>query len=256
VAKWLYAFLILAITTIGIALILKFGYEPAPVNVMSPSFFESPERVGAALIRRFYSPVAQDKVIAIGIPPQPDWQRKVVKGFLEAALAEKVPFDAIVAEAQMPPLDLSGLPPIEVHSVQMNSATQSEFIDRVRELRTAGKRVLIYSASVFTSHILPGNPIDRYEKMAGERVLTISSGPLPLKSDQEYLIEPPCRGSEVDKDGVAPLGCAFLKAGRLLYRKHIAQDKFVAIMNSPKPNDFLLMISSPGQGSKTPEAPH
>jgi len=248
-AKWLYGFLIFSLVTAGIAMILKFGWVPTPVVVMSPSNFDSPEAVGAALVRRFYSPIAQDKVIVFGIPPQPEWHRAIVRGFLAQAAAEKVPFDTIVAQEGMPELSLAGLPPLEVQTVRMNTVIQGELIDRIRALRAAGKRVLIYSASVFTTHVLPGNPIDRFEQTSGDRFLTITTGPLVVRSKDEFRVDPPCLGSEVDKAGTAPLGCAFLQASRTVYRKHLPQDRFVAIMNSPKPNDFLLLVSEPAAAS-------
>jgi hypothetical protein len=243
--KWLYGFLILSITTVGIALILKFGYEPAPVVVMSPTEFNDPAAIGAALVRRFYSPIAQDRVAVFGVPPQPEWHREIIHGFMLAAAAEKVPFDVVIAETQMPPLSLVGLPPTEVITLPLNSPVTAELIDKVRELKAAGKRVLIYSASIFTTHILAGNVINRYEQATGEHLLAISSGPLALRSEREYLIDPPCVGSERDKDGTAVLGCAFLKAGRMTYRKRVPMEKFVGIMNSTFPNDYLLMVSEP-----------
>lgn len=248
-AKAVYIALILIVMTSGIAMMLKFGYEPAPVAVMSPSIFDRPEQIGAALLRRFYSPVAQDKLVVLGIPPQPDWHRGVVQGFLAAAEAEKVPFDIILAEEQMPPLDLQSFPAIEVQKILMNANAGSDFVTRLRSLHSTGKRILIYTASIFSTHLVLGNPIARYESMTGEHLLTITTGPLALRSDQEQLIDPPCVGSERDREGVAPLGCAFLKAGRGFYRKHFKQEKFVAMMNSPSPQDFLLMISFPGQSA-------
>jgi hypothetical protein len=61
-----------------------------------------------------------------------------------------------------------------------------------------------------------------------------------------------CVGSERDGTGLAPLGCAILLAGRHYYRKNVPQDRFVAVMNSPKPdkyyeNDYLLLVSTPNQ---------
>lgn len=250
VAKAVYVFVILMIVTSGIAMILKFGYEPAPVKVMSPSFFDDAEQIGKALLRRFYSPVAQDKIVVFGLPPQPEFHRKVVLGFLAAAEAENVPFEVLVSEEQMPPLDISMFKGLEVVRIAMNGREGKDFIDLIRNLKSAGKRVFVYTASVFSSHLVADTPLDRYEKQTGEHLVTITSGPLALRSDQENMIDPPCVGSERDREGVAALGCAFLKSGRGFYRKHLSQEKFVAMMNSPKPADYLLMISYPGQAAR------
>lgn len=247
-AKWLlYVAGVLAIMTAGVFLLLRFAYEPTPTQVMSPSFFSQPEDIGVAVFRRFYAPIAEKKLVVVGVPPQPDWQRQIIRGFLRGAAAENIPFDVILAEEAMPPLDLAGLPAITIQSVQMNTKTQAEFIDRLNAIRQSGKRILIYTASVFSSHLLPANPIHRFEKITGEHLFSITTGPLALANGQEHLVDPPCLGSERDVSGTAALGCAFLKSGRGYYRKHIESDRFVAIMNSPFPDDYILLVAAPGQ---------
>jgi hypothetical protein len=251
VFKWLYVALILVIVAAGFSL-LRFTYEPAPVPVMAPSYFDTPTQIGEVLLKRFYSPVSTDKIVFFGVPPKPDWHRQVVQGFLLAAAREKVPFDVVLAEEQMPELDLKDLPGMDVQKVIMNEQT-SAFVTQLQGLRSSGKRVLVYTASVFSTHLVAGNAIAKYENVSGLHVLALTSGPLALRSDQEQLVDPPCVGSEVDREGFAPLGCAFLKGGRGFYRKHLLQDRYVAIMNSTMPDDFLLMISAPGQaGAPTP----
>lgn len=233
------------LVTIGIFSILRYGYKPAPVRVMKPSFFAQPEEIGATVYRRFFSPIEQHKVLVFGVPPAPDFHRQIVRGLLLAAVAEKLPFQAVVMEEQMPPLDLTGLPEMEKYTLRMNTPTQADWIDLMAKLKKEDKRVLVYSASVFTSHILTGNAVARYEEKTGERLFTISSLMLSLAAAQEHKVDPPCVGSERDANGGAPLGCAAMLVSRGLYRKEFPKDRFVAIMNSPKPEDYLLLVAPP-----------
>jgi hypothetical protein len=103
----------------------------------------------------------------------------------------------------------------------------------------------------------------RLEKTLGHPLFSISTGPLSLANDQEYLVDPPCVGSERDNEGVSDLGCATLSAGRPFYKEMMKanhsdkenaktkpdnQKRWVAIMNQPtQSEDYLLMISYPGQ---------
>jgi hypothetical protein len=215
---------------------------------MKPSFFDVPEDLGATLYRRFYVPIEQRKFVVVGVPPRPDWHVKIVRGILQAAASENKPFEVILADSQMPALDLSGLPPAQMHLVTMGDATQAAFADAAREARASGKRVLVYTASVYSSHVLQGNPIHRYEKMTGENLLSITTAPLALSSSEEHVVDPPCIGGERDTTGLAPLGCVILSSGRGYYRKKIKSDRFVAIMNSPAADDYLLMVAAPEQG--------
>lgn len=242
---WLYALGVLTLMTVGIFCILKFGYEPVPEMVLKPSKFASAEEIGAAILRRFYAPVREEKVIQIGIPSQPEWYQGFVRGFLTTAAAEKAPFDVLLVESQLPAFNLVGAPPIDLQTFDSNSSTQAEMIDRLRELRATGKHVLLLTSSVYSSHLLPGNPTDRYEKSTGEHLFSITAGPLALGASEEYRVTPPCLGSERDKSGTSALGCAILKASRGYYSKMIKNDRFVAIMNKPAMDDYLLMISPP-----------
>src|SRR4051812_44584047 len=112
--KWLFRLYIpglLAIVTFGMFSIWKFGYEPAPTRTMDPSYFDTPEAIGTAMFLYFYPAIETKHVIAVGVSPQPEWNRSFVRGFLQEAANRTKPFEALIAEEQMPPLDTSGLPP-------------------------------------------------------------------------------------------------------------------------------------------------
>lgn len=246
--KKLYFFLIFAILAGGIFLILKFGTKPQPVGIMKPSYFTAPHEIGAVVFRRFYVPIEDQRLVVFGVPMQPQWHHDIIRGFLGAAEAEKRPFDVLIFDEAMPSFTIENHPNIERLTVPLNSSTQGELVDLLEDLRARNKRALLVTASVFSTHILAGNPINRFEAMTGERVFSITSAPLALRPDQEHLVDPPCIGSVRDQNGTSDLGCAILSAGRRLYRKNIAQDRYVAIMQQNGAHlDYLLLISAPGQ---------
>ena len=82
-------------------------------------------------------------------------------------------------------------------------------------------------------------------------LFAISVGPLALEAAQEKELDPVCMGSERDGSGTGEFGCAILQAGRHFYRKRIldkepnARQRFVAIMQSSKPGDYMLMVREP-----------
>ena len=147
----------------------------------------------------------------------------------------------------MPALDLTGLPPMEVINMPVNTETDADFIDKLQSARASGKRVFVYLPSIFSSHLLKSSPVNRYEKTTGEKLLAISTAAFALRPNQEYLVDPVCIGEELDRDGLSPYGCAIMQAGRALYRKKVNQDKWVADMISSQPEDFMLLLSFPGQ---------
>ena len=242
-----YFALVLFMMTTGVFLIFKMGYTPQPVGIMKPSSFKNPEEIGAAVYRRFYVPIDQKKIVVIGIPPQPDFHRDIVRGFLEAANLEKRPFEVMLVEAEMPVINMTGIPPLEIKPLLTNTKTQAEFIDAIAAAESSGKRTLVYMPSVYSSHLLEGNAVTRFEHLTGKKLFTITTGPLALANDQEYVVDPPCLGTEMDKNNLSPLGCAVLQSGRKNYRKKHEQTQWVAMMNDQKQEDYLLMVSTPGQ---------
>ena len=253
--KVAYVVAVLLLMTIGIFMILRLGYTPQPVGIMKPSSFDTPENIGAAVYRRFYVPIEEQKIVVFGIPPQPSFHRDIIRGFLEAANEEKRPFDLIITEAEMPVLNLQGLPGPEIKPLKTNTETQAELIEAIEAARAGGRRTLVYVPSVYSSHLLPNNVVNRFEATTKQNLFSITSAPLALRQDQEYVVEPVCVGSEMDGQGLAPLGCAIMRAGRSVYRKKLAQEKWVSMMNDQKREDYLLMVSTPGQDKANPPAP-
>lgn len=246
--KKLYVSTIVAIMGLGLFLTFKFGYKPAPVAVMEPTHFAQAEDIGVSLYREVREPLERSGAVVFGVPPQPEWNQKILRGFMKAAADEGRPFEVLLAEPEMPALDLSDFPEIEVKRVPMNTRMAAEFADALQSAKAAGRRTLVYTASLFSTPLLVGNPLTRFEKITGENLFTITAAPLALRHDQEFLIDPPCVGSERDMAGTAPLGCEILSTGRALYKQSIAQDRFVAYLKKDATrDDYLLLVSYPGQ---------
>jgi hypothetical protein len=262
--KWfvrLYIPALMLVLTTGMLVVLKFGYQPVPPMVMTPSFFDQPTEIGALVFRRFYAEIGERKIVVFGTPSEPAYHREIVEGFLAAAKHDGSPFDVMIVEEQMP--DIQKPEGLIEKRVPTNSPTQAELVDALREVQSKGERAFVYMPSVFSTHILKGNPVERLEKTLGTKLFSITTAPLALANDQEYIVDPPCVGSERDSMGVSDLGCAILKAGRSFYKamakaniseKENAKEKpnnqrrWVAIMNQPTAGeDYLLMISTPNQ---------
>jgi hypothetical protein len=266
--KWfvrLYIPALMLILTAGMLFVLKFGYTPVPPMVMTPSFFDQPSEIGAVAFRRFYAEIRERKIVVLGTPNEPAFHRDVVTGFLAAAAQDGSPFDVLIEEQQMPELVFPANMPagFQVKRVPSNTETQAEMIDAIDEVEAKGQRAVVYLPNVFSTHILKGNALSRLERSMGQKFFAVTTGPLALANDQEYLVDPACVGTERDSMGVSELGCAILKAGRSFYKemakanlsekenakpKPNNQRRWVAIMNQPtQDEDYLLMISSPGQ---------
>lgn len=246
----------------GVAATILLGYRPAPTRIMKPSFFEKPEQIGAVALKRFYAPLASEKITVLGIPTNRDWSTEVVTGFLLAAQQNERAYTHVIVEEK-----LTGPIQDEIRKIvpnmtplATNTETLAELIDAIQTSVRSGERVLVVLPNLYSTHLLPGNTMSRLEKSVFTTdetlgkvtaLFTISVAPLALEAAQEKEIDPICMGSERDGSGTAEFGCAILQAGRYYYRKRIldtepgARERFVALMQSPKPNDYLLLVREP-----------
>jgi hypothetical protein len=254
----------MVIITLGVALSIKYGYRPAPARIMKPSFFEKPEQIGAVAMKRFYAQLASEHVVVLGLPTNRDWSADVAKGFVQASFENQRAPVKIFVEAKLPDhfkaaiqSQSQGVPILEIET---NTQTMAALGDAVSEALASKQRILVVVPSLYSSHLLEGNPINRLESLIdipGQKegtaagLFSITVGPLALEAAQEVEIDPICMGSERDGSGTAALGCAILMAGRPFYRKRVldsepeARSRYVAIMQSPRPKDFLLLVRTP-----------
>lgn len=247
----------LIVVTVGIFLTIRYGYRPAPTPIMKPSFFDRAEEVGAVVMKRFFVPLEQEKVVVFGVPSGRDWSAGVVEGFAAAAAQSRRGFTRVYVERQLgEPLKAAVRRQIPAMvEVDSNSEPASELIDAIRAAKASGEHILIVVPNLYSTHLLPGNPMDRLEKALlltepnAPPLFSISLGPLALKPAEEKTLDPACIGTERDGAGTADFGCAIMQAGRVHYRKQLTETKegarFIAIMQSPRRNDYLLLVREP-----------
>lgn len=238
----IYVVGIVSFLLITTALIIKFGVGPKPVGIIKPSFFEHPREIGAVTYRRLYDPLGRQELVAMGVSPEVVEHRAVIEGFLATAQAEKRPIEVVFEEERLAPLEVPAGTEVVKFNFGQNEALLAE---QIRAYTKNGKRVLLYSANILTSHLVKGNPIHRLGQAWGKPVYSISMMGIGLRREQEFKPDPPCVGSERDGQGTANLGCAALLKGRTLFRKKLDTTRLIALMDQRGLVDFLLFVSLP-----------
>jgi hypothetical protein len=237
-----YIFVMILVIGLSVAAVLRFGINPRPVDLMKPSFFKEPREIGAVTYRRLYDPLGRENLIVFGVTPAEPSHRQIIEGFLLTAAAENRPIHVVLKEPQLEAL--SAPAGTEVIEQQFNSEPAA-LVEQVRSYTSQGKRVLIYTASTLSSHMVPNNPVQRFEALWGKPVFAISTVGIALSAGQETRVDPPCVGSERDGQGTAKLGCAALLKTRALYRKRLDESRFVALMDQRGRSDLLMFVYVP-----------
>lgn len=247
---------LVAITAI-VFLLLKYSVAPSPIKIMSPSTFERPDQSGAVVYKRFYDPLSRASFAVFGAPPRPEFHARIAEGFLAAAASVGKPYQAVLAEPALEPLrEVHGA---SIEAFNINEPDLTAAAAKLKDLASQGKRVFIYTASTFSSHVLKENAIHRLEQALGQPLFALTSGTLVVRATHERLIDPPCVGIARDSHGTAGLGCLMLTTSRRFYRKKLPLDKWVSLMEQEAGGDFLLLTSSPEMAQRAertgPQAP-
>ncbi len=226
------------------SLIVHFGIKARPVNILKPSYFSTPEEIGAVIFRRFYSEISADKLLVLGVPAKSVFHHNIVAGLLRVAAHEGKAFDVLITDPRLPQSE--SLPPqLTIIPLSINGEELGDAGALIKSLLAQDKRILVYTYSTMSSHLLAGNTIAQLEKTLHRPVFSITTSQLSLRNDQEYGLEPPCVGSARDETGTADLGCIILQTSRSYYRRNLDPTRYVAVIDQHGRNDYLLLSSGP-----------
>lgn len=229
-------------------LIFQFGLKPSAINIMKPSYFSTPEEIGAVIFRRFYSEISSEKLLMIGVPAKSVFHQNIVAGLIRVAAHEGKAFDVMITDPRLSQPE--SLPPqLTIIPLSMNGEEMNDALALIKSLLAQEKHILIYTYSTMSSHLLAGNTVSLLEKTLKRPVFAITTSQLSLRNDQEYSLEPPCVGAARDETGTADLGCTILQTGRSYYRRNLDSTRYVAVIDQYGRSDFLLLAAGPKEAT-------
>lgn len=227
---------------VGAALIWLLSNSPTATELIEPTQFSSQKEIGHVVFEKLKEKLKAQKIIAIGIPPQPEVYQDVVLGFLEK-LSEKEPKLIVLKEPKWPLL-----PPemkIENYDFVFSDEDLKVEAETVQRALDSGHMIVIYSVNIFTSHLILNNPINRFEQSLKREIPSLTIGQLTLRHSGEHRNDPKCVGSMRDSQGLYDLGCAQLANSRKHYKKLLPIDKLMGSLVDQSENDYLVQVYIP-----------
>ena len=244
--RWSWLALI-SLVVIGMGFVINVGMTPKPVRMVKPSYFDSPEAIGALIWSRFGKRFRSEPNMVIGVQPGSVDQERVALGFLSAAEAAGVVFKQRIKEAR---LDLDEFVQREEKGKTWISLNlQKSNVEFLRYMSTAGN-VFIFP-STFTSHVIGNTPVFKAEKKIGKKVLTISFVNLATSLEALGKLKPVCDGrAAFGEDSIAALGCAARRQSLMTFRKKMDRTRYVMAMEQTGEKDYLVFVAPPKRVSK------
>jgi hypothetical protein len=251
--KIYFSIALLAFFGCMMALIIKFGIKGRAINILKPSYFSTPDEIGAVIFRRFYSELGTEKLLVFGVPAKTTYHQNILAGLIRVAAHEGKAFDVLILDPRLPAPE--SLPPITIIPMSMNGEDLGDAGKLIRSFMAQQKHVIVYTYSTMSSHLLQGNSVFKLEKDLKQPVFSITTSQLSLRNSEEYDLDPPCVGAGQDSTGTADLGCVILQTSRSYYRRNLDATRYVAVIDQHGRSDFLLLTSGPKDLTSKAETP-
>lgn len=232
--------LFFAAIAIGALMIWFFAAGPSAIESVPPQTFTSESEVGKIVYEQLSKKIYGHKLLVIGIPPQPEKYEQVVREIV-TQLSTQNPKVLLLKEPKWSKLDLPAN--VEIADFDLNDeeiATQAEPLRRAMQT----EMVVIYSVSIYSTHLIPGNAIRRLEEVLGEKIPSITFAPLVLRPEFENENEPACVGSMRDYEGLYNLGCAQVYISRKTYKELYPLNEKRFTLTEQAPGDYILQLHS------------
>lgn len=241
--KYIYWVGAVVVIGLGIFFAMNVSVQPKTISKIPFSQVEVPEDFGKAVFEILRSEVKQAPFILWGVTPNYIEDMELVRGFMEANQEAGYIYDVIVVEPE--------LPYVELFSSNMRIDTKNEmerFASGVKEALAEGHRVVAIVPNIYSSKLIPGNPVDRLRNDYGLEVTSFSVSKFASTKEQEAEFEPPCvLEPQKDFSKLGVFGCMVQEIGRKTYRQKIENNKFSGLMEMTGAGDYLILFNrNPG----------
>jgi hypothetical protein len=228
---------------------------PKSVQKIKIASVESPDAVGRQTYMRLRQEINQEWVIFFGVKPEDPRHFDAAKGFIAAAQADNRAFPKVFCEKELVEPQHS-LPCVELEMNSSASNTTNELVaDLIAKIKTPRQQsadgaqlpppVLVLLPNVFSTHLIVGNPLFTWEKSFKTRFMSITLSDLAISPDQMASLQPPCLGSERDREGTVDLACTVRRLSRAAQRKAWPKDQLIYQLVQQGDKDYLGLMTLP-----------
>lgn len=219
-----------------IALAVSFGARPKAARLIDPSGFAGPESLGSALYDRMAPFLETESVLVFGGDPNRPSDFVVAQAFLARAKSIGRPFYELMIQTA-----LSAEPNWQLIDINEQTSLLARKIDALTK-----QKIFIYVPSIYSSHLIADNPIQRLEQaLGGRRLVAVSLMKWALNSMEAKELNPGCSGLERDRAGTAGLACTALARAQNLKRKKINPQRWLLALTQEGDHDYLALIREP-----------
>jgi hypothetical protein len=199
----------------------------------------TPEEMGQMVFAQLREDIRDNPLLLLGVTPNKIEDIELLQGFLAANQENGSRYDVLIAEPQLPYIELfKNILRIDIKD------EMSRFVEGLRKAREQGLRIAVITPNIYSSQLLKRNPADRLKTEYGMEFLSLSVTKFPLTREQEESFEPKCIIEDGrDLLGTGPLGCVIQKVARQTYKQKLSSEKSAGLMEQVGQKDYLIFFN-------------
>lgn len=223
---------------VGVVGIFYFGIQPKPVEKIRLSQFESTKIAANSVLISIGAEIEKSPILFFGIAPTMIETVDVLKDFLISSAGSKLNYDLIVWDQRLGDSLLEH--PVQVMDLAENPQGVLDFLNRTQ---ADHQRVLVVTSFLNSSQLLAESFASQITKRSDLKPTSITLVKFPRTRDEEDKATVPCNTGPQDEQGIGHLGCMVLTKSRYMYKKRLAADQLVGILDQVGLHDFLFMLT-------------
>ena len=235
--RWAWILLI-ALSTVGLVVVIQSSLQPKNVKLISPSYFDSTDAIADLLWDRYRELFMREPHFIIGIAPGSAVHEKIAQRLYERAGESGLKFSVHSREARLATDTWSAVnewPGVDLRNgvelfAQNFSAVSGFYL----------------MPNFFTSHVIGDTPMIKLEKQLARKILTLSFVDFVLSMEDFGKLNPACDGRAVLGDrSVSALGCAAKRKSLESLRKKLDRGRHVMALEQTGEKDYLVYLWTP-----------
>ena len=237
--KYLYWLGAIAVVALGIYFSMSFSVGPESIPKINFTQVSVPEDLGKQVFDKLKLEVKAAPILVFGVAPGHTEDMELIRGFFEANQEAGSKYEVLIVEPMLPYVELfnTGI------YIPMKE-DMPRLVEGIQKARAQGLRVVIVVPNIYSSQLLPNNPVDRLKSEYKMDLTSISISKFPLTREQEETFDPKCfDGGAVDPAGTSPLGCVVRNMARKTYRKKFEANKYSGALDQTGPKDFVIIFN-------------
>lgn len=227
---------------IGVFVYLILGEAPKTLPKIKLSYFVDEQEIAESVAKRLYQEMNQNSFYWVGLEPGRNEQFGILLK-LKNQIQERQKIQRVIVDSELA-LSAEQLQQLGVTDQVLIKENIYDVGVQLQQLEKSQTPYLLITASIYTTSVIKGNPLDKLKEKFAIRPMTFSLAYFATDGEDEKNLLFPCRTD--DNTGTASWGCLVTNKARSVRRRIKAENEksWLGLMDMSGERDYVLLLKS------------